>query len=86
MKFYCAWYKIQKYSKEEEVWKYWDYGHKVIVLAENYFEAMLKIEECLLMIKEDDYRAVLDSNIQECIGLNVEHGYDQTYITPLVKE
>ena len=87
MKFYHAEYKRQKYEGAN-VWR--DVGfftsRSIIVLAENYPEASQKIIDCLQKNTNGEYRAVLDSNIQECIGIDIEHGFDETRITPFVKE
>ena len=87
MKLYHAWYKTQEYEEEHDIWI--DINHHsdcIVVIADSYFEALLKVEECLLAITKDGYRAVLDSNIKECIGLDVWHGFNYTNINPIFNE
>lgn len=90
MKLYHAWYKTQKYIDEHDVWI--DIGcystNYIVVLADSYFDALLKVEECLRQLNNEDekYRVVLDSNVEECVGIGIFHGFDDTWIKPFVKE
>ena len=87
MKFYHAEYKMQK-NKGAEVWVDIRFltTNRIIVLADDYSEAFRQVEDCLRKKESNEYRAVLVSDIEECVGIDIEHGFDDTWITPLIKE
>lgn len=84
MNFYHAYYMRQYYDKDEKIWKDTCYRSQgIIVIADNYNEAKSKIEACLTKVEAGEYRAILVSDIIECIGLDRRHGYDSFYVNPI---
>ena len=88
MNFYHACYTRQYYDEEEQTWQDTDYKSQgIIVIADNYDDAKLKIEKCLAKVETNtkwgDYRAVLNSDITECIGLDSRHGYNSFNVLPV---
>lgn len=84
MKFYHAYYKRQYYDEDENIWKdtcYYRQG--IIVIADNYNDAKSKVEICLTKVEREGYRAVLASDVVECIGLDRRHGYDSFDVNPI---
>ena len=80
MNFYHAYYKRQYYDKNEKLWKDTCYNRQgIVVIADNYDEAKSKVEKCLTKVEVGEYRAILVSDIVECIGLNRKHGYDWSF-------
>lgn len=85
MNFYHVYYKKQYYDKSKNVWVDTHYDHQsIIVIANNYEEAKLKIEKCLEKVEINErWRIVLVSNIIECIGLNISRGFEGSEILPI---
>lgn len=80
MNFYHAYYKRQHYDEESKLWYDTFYTFQgIVVIANNYDEAKLKIEKCLTQVETGEYRAVLTSDIVECIGLDRRHGFDWSF-------
>ena len=76
MSFYHAYYKRQILEVNGE-WKDTMYNHQsIIVIANNLDEAKKKIEQCLQKVETGKFRAILSSNVEECIGISFEHGFD----------
>lgn len=86
MNFYHAYYKRQFY--ESGTWRDTYYDHQgIVVIANDYDEAKAKIEACLTKVEVGKYRAVLTSDIVECIGLDRRHGFDGSFeVYPIVKD
>ena len=86
MNFYHAYYKRQIYDAMRNLWRDTDYDRQsIIVIANNYDEANLKIEKCLGEVEGGKTRAVLVSDVVECIGLDGSDGFDNSfYIRPIV--
>lgn len=86
--FYHAYYKRQRYDKDSCQWNdtYYDF-QGIVVIASNYDDAKVKIEKCLEKVEKDDCRAVLVSDITECIGLDRRHGFDWSFeVNPIINE
>ena len=49
------------------------------MIASNFDAAKIKIEKCLLNVEKENYRAVLVSDIVECIGLDMKQGFDNSF-------
>ena len=80
MNFYHAYYKRQYYDKETRLWKDTCYNRQgIVVIANNYDEAKTKVEICLTKVETGAFRAILVSDIVECIGLDRRHGFDDTF-------
>ena len=79
MNFYQAYYKRQ-YNDGSRGWRDTAYRpQSLFVIANNYKEAKQKIERCLAKVEIGDYRAVLVSDIHECIGIDMRHGFMDTF-------
>lgn len=81
MNFYHAYYKRQVYDAGEDCWEDTDYNCQgIVVIASNYDEAKVKVEKCLPIVETEQewgkYRAVLVSDIVECIGLDRRLSFD----------
>lgn len=87
MNFYHAYYKRQRYHKETGRWKDTFFDHQgIIVIADSISSAKIKIDECLKKVESGDYRAVLSSDIVECIGLDRRHGFEWSFaVNPIIK-
>lgn len=86
MNFYHARYKRQVYDGNMQLWKdtYYD-NQGIIVIANNYDDAKLKIEKSLPKVERGKNRAVLISDVVECIGLDRRHGFDGSFeIYPII--
>lgn len=78
--FYHAYYKGQYRDEVSGLWRDTCYKHQsIFVIASNYSDAKLKIEKCLDKVETDEYRAVLNSHIVECIGFTAQHGFEGAY-------
>lgn len=76
---YYAYYKRQHYDKDSCQWYDTWYSHQgIVVIASNYDDAKMKIEKCLSKVEKEDYRAVLVSDITECIGLDIRYGFEDS--------
>lgn len=85
MNFYHVYYKRQYYSEREKLWKDTCYNRQgIVVIASNYDDAKLKVEKCLTKVEQENYKAVLVSDIVECIGLDRRHGYDSFDVLPIL--
>ena len=49
------------------------------MIASNFDDAKIKIEKCLLKVEKENYRAVLVGDIVECVGLDMRHGFDDSF-------
>lgn len=80
MNFYHAYYKRQFYDEDLNEWidTYYD-CQGIIVIADNYDDAKLKIEKCLTKVEHGKFRAVLISDVDECIGLDRRHGFEDSF-------
>lgn len=83
LNFYHAYYKKQYY--DEGQWKDTFYNHQgIVVIANSYDDAKIKVEKCLSRVEEENYRMILISDIVECIGLDLSHGFeDSFYVYPI---
>ena len=80
MNFYHVYYKRQYWDKDNAQWKDTYYNHQgIVVIASNFDAAKIKIERCLLNVEKENYRAVLVSDIVECIGLDMRQGFDDSF-------
>lgn len=80
MNFYHAYYKRQRYDEDNKIWMDTYYDHQgIIVIANDYNEAKLKIEKCLTKVEYENYRAVLIGDVVECIGLDRRHGFEDSF-------
>ena len=86
MNFYHAYYKRQHYDKDRNLWYDTSYiCQGIIVIADSYEEAKLKVEKCLAQVETGEYRVVLASDIVECIGLDRRHGFDWSFeMNPII--
>lgn len=85
MNFYHAYYKRQVYDGEIGEWRDTFFRNQgIVVIANDYNEAVAKIHKCLEKAEDDTnaskyitskYRAKLLS-ITKCIGLNVREAYE----------
>ena len=87
MNFYHAYYKRQHYDEDRKLWHDTFYTSQgIVVIAGSYEEAKSKVEKCLTQVETGEYRAVLVSNIVECIGLDRRHGFDWSFeVNPIVR-
>lgn len=87
MKVYYAYYKRQYYNRVSKLWVDTFYTHQcIVVIADSELDAKNKIEKCLPIVESGGYRAVLVSEINECLGLNLCHGFDGSFdVTPIVE-
>lgn len=85
MNFYHAYYKRQLWDEDNAQWKDTYYNRQgIVVIASNFDDAKIKIEKCLLKVEKENYRAVLVSDIVECIGLDMRQGFDGSfYVCPI---
>lgn len=85
MNFYHAYYKRQLWDEDNAQWKdTWYNRQGIVVIASNFDDAKIKIEKCLLKVEKENYRAVLVSDIVECIGLDMRQGFDGSfYVSPI---
>lgn len=75
MNFYHVYYKRQLWDEDDAQWKdTWYNRQGIVVIANNFNDAKIKIEKCLLNVEKEDYRVVLVSDIVECIGLDMRRG------------
>lgn len=83
---YYAYYKRQHYDKDSGQWNdTWYNRQGIVVIANNYDDAKMKIEECLSRVEKKDYRAVLVNDITECIGLDIRYGFEDSLdVNPIV--
>ena len=80
MNFYHAHYKKQYYNNNEGLWRNTSYNNQgIIVIANSYEEAKEKIEKCLTQVEVGRYRAVLVSDVVECIGLDRRYGFEDSF-------
>lgn len=86
--FYHAYYKKQYRDKTTGFWMDTRYNHQsIFVIAINYSDAKLKIEKCLKKLEKDDYRAILNSDIAECIGFDGSYGFEDSFcVTPIIEK
>lgn len=86
MNFYHAYYKRQHYDKDRNLWYDTFYTSQgIVVIADSYEEAKSKVEKCLAQVETGEYRAVLTSDIAECIGLDRIHGFDGSFeVNPII--
>ena len=69
MNFYHAYYKRQIYDEDIGTWIDTYYTFQgIIVIADSYDSALRKVGECLTKVETGKYRAVLVSDVVECIG------------------
>ena len=80
MNFYHVYYKRQLWDEDDAQWKdTWYNRQGIVVIASNFEDAKIKIEKCLLKVEKENYRAVLVGDIVECIGLDMRHGFDDSF-------
>ncbi len=80
MNFYYVYYKRQYWDEDDAQWKDTCYNRQgIVVIASNFDDAKIKIEKCLLKVEEENYRAVLVGDIVECIGLDMRHGFEDSF-------
>ena len=80
MNFYHVYYKRQFWDEDDAQWKdTWYNRQGIVVIASNFDDAKIKIEKCLLNVEKENYRAVLVSDIVECIGLDMRQGFDDSF-------
>lgn len=91
MNFYHAYYKRQYRDETTGAWKdtYYD-TQGIIVIADTLGNAKSKIEKCLPKVESKveygDYRAVLVSDVVECIGLDRRWGFGGAFeVYPIVE-
>lgn len=86
--FYYAYYKRQHYDPDSGQWNdTWYNRQGIVVIANNYDDAKIKIEKSLLKVEKKDYRAVLVSDIVECIGLDIRYGFEDSLdVNPIYDE
>lgn len=70
MNFYLTYYKRQFYDEKRGGWRDTDYtAESIVVIASDLLEAKIKIEKCLDKVETGKYRAILNGEIYECIGI-----------------
>lgn len=80
MNFYHVYYRRQHWDECDSQWKNTSYNWQgIVVIASNLDDAKVKIEKCLSEVETGKYRAVLASDIVECIGLDMQHGFEGSY-------
>lgn len=80
MNFYHAYYKRQYRDKTTGEWKDTCYRRQgIIVIADTLDDAKSKIEKCLTKVEYGDHRAILVSDVVECIGLDRRWGFDGSF-------
>ena len=80
MNFYHVYYKRQLWDEDNAQWEDTYYNRQgIVVIASNFDDAKIKIEKCLLKVEKENYRAVLVSDIVECIGLDMRQGFDDSF-------
>ena len=87
MNFYHAYYKRQFRDETTGSWcdTYYD-CQGIIVIAGTLDDAKLKIEKCLSKVEYGNYRAILVSDVVECIGLDRRWGFDGAFeVYPVVE-
>lgn len=80
MNFYHAYYKRQ--FRDEATGSWYDTHYTlqgIIVIADTLDDAKSKIEKCLSKVEHGRYRAILNSDVVECIGLDRRHGFEDTF-------
>lgn len=56
------------------------------MIADTLDDAKTKIEKCLLKVEYGDYRAILVSDVVECIGLDRRWGFGGSFeVYPIVE-
>ena len=76
---YYAYYKRQRWDKDDCQWHDTWYNHQgIVVIANSYDDAKMKVEKCLSKVEKENYRAVLVSDITECIGLDIRYGFEDS--------
>lgn len=87
MNFYHAYYKRQIRDEEVVSWRDTYYATQgIIVIADTLDDAKSKIEKCLSKVERGCYRAILVSDVVECIGLDRRHGFDGEFnLQPIVE-
>lgn len=86
MNLYHAYYKRQYYDEKSECWLDTFYTCQgIVVIADCYETARTKIEECLAKVEHDKFRAVMASDIVECLGLDARQGFEGSFdLNPIV--
>ena len=86
IRFYHAYYKKQYRDETTGLWRDTSYiDQSIFVIASNYSDAKLKIEKCLERVEKGDCRAVLNSDISECVGFDGRHGFENSFcVTPII--
>lgn len=80
MNFYHAYYKRQIYDEDIGTWIDTYYTFQgIIVIADSYDSALIKVGECLTKVETGKYRTVLVSDVVECIGLDRRHGFEDSF-------
>lgn len=80
MDFYHAYYKRQIRDETTGLWRDTCYVHQgIIVIADTDDDARLKIEKCLSEVERYETRAILNSDVTKCIGLDLRHGFDWSF-------
>lgn len=87
MNFYHAYYKRQYRDKTTGLWCDTRYRRQgIIVIAATLVDAKSKIEKCLSKVEYGDYRAILVSDVVECIGLDRRWGFEGAFeVYPIVE-
>lgn len=87
MNIYHAFYKVQSLDSASGCWfdeRYYK-QKSVVVLAGNSDEAKAKVNQCIAKMKRWNQRAVLTSEVVECVGLDTGIGFDNsTQMRPIV--
>lgn len=86
--FYYAYYKRQRWDQDSCQWNDTWYNHQgIVVIANNYDDAKMKVENCLSKVEKENCRAVLVSDITECIGLDIRYGFEDSLdVNPIVDD
>lgn len=85
---YYAYYKRQRWDKDNCKWEdTWYNRQGIVVIANSYDDAKVKVEKCLSKVEKENYRAVLVGNITECIGLDIRYGFEDSLdVNPIVDD
>lgn len=79
MNLYHAYYKRQYFDKETKCWMDTYYTCQgIVVLADCYESAKIKVEECITKAERGNFRAVLVSDVEECLGLDIRHAFEDS--------